>query len=100
MRHGGWLIGVRAVHIGARTTGNWKIGQSSGLLCHHSHLLFRPATNRRADLPGGSLVGPKSLGGSRGKPEILDMFTPGTDEKTAQRLWELSEEILGETFAV
>src|SRR3954447_13394522 len=52
------------------------------------------------DLPGGSLVGPKFLGGSRGKPEILDMFTPGTDEKTAQRLWELSEEILGETFSV
>jgi NAD(P)-dependent dehydrogenase (short-subunit alcohol dehydrogenase family) len=53
-----------------------------------------------ADLPGGALIGPKSLGGSRGKPEILDMFTPGTDEKTAQRLWELSEEILGETFAI
>ena len=35
------------------------------------------------DLPGGSLVGPKFLGGSRGKPEILDMFKPGTDEKTA-----------------
>jgi NAD(P)-dependent dehydrogenase (short-subunit alcohol dehydrogenase family) len=53
-----------------------------------------------ADLPGGSLVGPKTLGGSRGKPEILDMFKPGTDEKTAQRLWELSEQILAEPFAV
>ena len=50
------------------------------------------------DLPGGSLVGPKFLGGSRGKPEILDMFTPGTDEKAAQRLWELSEQIVKEPF--
>jgi NAD(P)-dependent dehydrogenase (short-subunit alcohol dehydrogenase family) len=52
------------------------------------------------ELPGGSLVGPKFLGGSRGKPEILDMVAPGTDEKTAQRLWELSEEIVGEPFDV
>ncbi|MFL6237895.1 MAG: oxidoreductase [Actinomycetes bacterium] len=52
------------------------------------------------ELPGGSLVGPKFLGGSRGKPEILDMFVTGTDEKTAQRLWELSEEIVAEPFAV
>ena len=52
------------------------------------------------DVAGGALVGPKSLGGSRGKPEILDMFATGTDEKTAQRLFELSEEIVGESFAV
>jgi NAD(P)-dependent dehydrogenase (short-subunit alcohol dehydrogenase family) len=52
------------------------------------------------ELPGGSLVGPKFLFGSRGKPEILDMFSTGTDEKTAMRLWELSEEILGEPFPI
>ena len=52
------------------------------------------------EIKGGALVGPKFLGGSRGKPEVLDMFAPGTDEKTAQRLWELSEEIVGEPFPV
>jgi NAD(P)-dependent dehydrogenase (short-subunit alcohol dehydrogenase family) len=52
------------------------------------------------DLPGGTLVGPKSLGGSRGKPEILDMFKPGTDEKAAQRLWELTEQIVEEPFPI
>jgi NAD(P)-dependent dehydrogenase (short-subunit alcohol dehydrogenase family) len=52
------------------------------------------------DIAGGSLVGPKGLGGSRGKPEILDMFKTGTDDKAAQRLWELSEEILDEPFVV
>jgi NAD(P)-dependent dehydrogenase (short-subunit alcohol dehydrogenase family) len=50
------------------------------------------------DVPGGALVGPKGLGGSRGKPEIIDMFKTGTDPKTALRLWELSEEIVEEPF--
>src|SRR3954454_11163254 len=59
-----------------------------------------PTVRARADpeVKGGAFVGPKSLGGSRGKPEIIDMFVTGTDEKTAQRLWELTEEILGEPF--
>ena len=52
------------------------------------------------EVKGGAFVGPTTLGGSRGKPEIIDMFATGTDEKTAVRLWELTEEILGEPFPV
>jgi NAD(P)-dependent dehydrogenase (short-subunit alcohol dehydrogenase family) len=51
-------------------------------------------------VPGGALVGPKTFGGSRGKPEILDMFPNGSDEKTARRLWELSTEIVDEPFPI
>jgi NAD(P)-dependent dehydrogenase (short-subunit alcohol dehydrogenase family) len=50
------------------------------------------------DVPGGALVGPTGLGGSRGKPKVIDMFKTGTDPKAALRLWELSEEIVEEQF--
>jgi NAD(P)-dependent dehydrogenase (short-subunit alcohol dehydrogenase family) len=46
----------------------------------------------------GAFVGPTFLGGSRGKPHIIDVFSVGTDEATASRLWELTEEITGITF--
>jgi len=34
---------------------------------------------------GLALVGPTGLGGSRGKPKIIDMFKTGTDPKTGQK---------------
>jgi hypothetical protein len=36
--------------------------------------------------------------GWRGKPNVFDVFPVGADEATAARLWELSEEIVGEPF--
>jgi NAD(P)-dependent dehydrogenase (short-subunit alcohol dehydrogenase family) len=44
--------------------------------------------------PSGSLVGPASLGQTRGRPELLPLFTTAVDEAAATRLWELTEELL------
>lgn len=52
------------------------------------------------DLPSGAFVGPRSLHGARGRPELLDVFRVGRDRATAARLWELSEEITGVPFPV
>ena len=45
-------------------------------------------------LEGGELIGPRHLGQSRGRPEILPVFTTGRDENTARRLVELTENVI------
>ncbi len=58
---------------------------------------------RAATDPGvtsGDFVGPGALGQTRGKPEIIKVFPSGRDPETAARLWELSEEITGQHFAL
>jgi NAD(P)-dependent dehydrogenase (short-subunit alcohol dehydrogenase family) len=45
--------------------------------------------------PSGALVGPARLGQTRGRPEIVDVFSTGADEAAAARLWELTEDLLG-----
>ena len=45
--------------------------------------------------PSGAFVGPASLGQSRGRPELLDVYPTGSDPATAARLWELTEELVG-----
>jgi NAD(P)-dependent dehydrogenase (short-subunit alcohol dehydrogenase family) len=46
----------------------------------------------------GAFVGPTTLRGSRGNPEIIPVFKPGTDVDAAEHLWDLSEDITGVTF--
>lgn len=50
--------------------------------------------------PSGAFVGPSALGQFRGKPELLDVYTTGSDPATAERLWVLTEEILGTPLPV
>lgn len=45
--------------------------------------------------PSGAFVGPAHLGQTRGRPELLEVYSTGRDEATARRLWELTEELLG-----
>jgi NAD(P)-dependent dehydrogenase (short-subunit alcohol dehydrogenase family) len=45
--------------------------------------------------PSGAFVGPRLLNGARGRPEILDVFSTGSDPEVAAHLWQLTEEILG-----
>ncbi|MDX6285249.1 MAG: hypothetical protein QOG53_734 [Frankiales bacterium] len=52
------------------------------------------------DVPSGQFVGPTFMRGWRGKPNVFDIFTVGSDAATATRLWELTEEIVGEPFPV
>jgi hypothetical protein len=44
----------------------------------------------------GTFLGPKHLGQSRGRPEVLQPFATTRDPVTAARLWELTEQVLGE----
>jgi NAD(P)-dependent dehydrogenase (short-subunit alcohol dehydrogenase family) len=50
------------------------------------------------DVPSGQLVGPTFMRGWRGHPNVIDVFKVGSDEATAKRLWDLTEEIVGEKF--
>jgi NAD(P)-dependent dehydrogenase (short-subunit alcohol dehydrogenase family) len=50
--------------------------------------------------PSGSLVAPARFGQSRGRPELVDVFSTGRDEAAAARLWSLTEELLGTPLPV
>ena len=50
--------------------------------------------------PSGAFVGPAGLGQVRGAPELLEVYTTGRDPATAARLWELTEQLLGEPLPV
>ena len=50
--------------------------------------------------PSGAFVGPSALGQFRGRPELLKVYSTGSDPATAARLWRLTEEILGTQLPV
>ena len=45
--------------------------------------------------PSGAFVGPTTLGQTRGRPELIDVFATGKDPAVAARLWQLTESLLG-----
>jgi NAD(P)-dependent dehydrogenase (short-subunit alcohol dehydrogenase family) len=50
------------------------------------------------DIPGGSYVGPDGFAEQRGHPRLVGRSKAASDEQTARRLWELSEELTGTSF--
>jgi NAD(P)-dependent dehydrogenase (short-subunit alcohol dehydrogenase family) len=52
------------------------------------------------DLPGASYVGPDGLGESRGAPTLVGRSAAASDPAAARRLWTLSEEMTGVTWAL
>jgi NAD(P)-dependent dehydrogenase (short-subunit alcohol dehydrogenase family) len=50
------------------------------------------------DLAGGSYVGPDSFKEQRGHPTLVGRSSAARDEETAERLWDLSEELTGVSF--
>jgi protochlorophyllide reductase len=50
--------------------------------------------------PSGAFVGPAHLGQMRGRPELLEVYPTGADRAAAERLWTLTEDILGEPLPV
>ena len=50
--------------------------------------------------PSGAFVGPARFGQVRGRPELLEVYATGKDPATAQRLWELTEQVLDAPLAV
>ncbi len=51
------------------------------------------------DLPGASYVGPDGFQEQRGHPTLVGRSAAASDPETAKRLWELSEELTGVSFA-
>lgn len=52
-----------------------------------------------ADIPGGSFVGPDGFQEMRGKPKVVTPTRAARDPETARRLWDVSEELTGVSFA-
>jgi NAD(P)-dependent dehydrogenase (short-subunit alcohol dehydrogenase family) len=50
------------------------------------------------DIPGGSFVGPDGFQEQRGHPKLVGRSGAASDEDSARRLWELSEELTGVSF--
>jgi NAD(P)-dependent dehydrogenase (short-subunit alcohol dehydrogenase family) len=50
------------------------------------------------DIPGGGYVGPDGMAEQRGHPRLVGRSRAASDEQTARRLWELSEELTGTSF--
>ena len=51
------------------------------------------------DLPGGAFVGPDGIGESRGHPHVTSGNKRAYDEAAAARLWDVSQELTGVSFA-
>jgi NAD(P)-dependent dehydrogenase (short-subunit alcohol dehydrogenase family) len=52
-----------------------------------------------ANLPSGTFVGPDGMFEGRGHPQVVSGTSRAYDEDTAQRLWDVSEELTGVHFA-
>ena len=50
--------------------------------------------------PSGAFVGPAHLAQMRGRPELLHVYGSGRDVATAERLWTLTEDVLGTPLPV
>ena len=57
---------------------------------------LRAATD--PEVPGGSLVGPTRMGGTRGSPGVVGSSPASRDAALASRLWDWSEAATGVTF--
>jgi NAD(P)-dependent dehydrogenase (short-subunit alcohol dehydrogenase family) len=50
------------------------------------------------DIPGAAYVGPDGFQEGRGHPKLVGRSSLASDEESARRLWELSEELTGVSF--
>jgi NAD(P)-dependent dehydrogenase (short-subunit alcohol dehydrogenase family) len=53
-----------------------------------------------ADVPGAAYIGPDGLFEQRGHPKLVDMSGAAKNADNARRLWELSEELTGVSYAL
>jgi len=60
--------------------------------------IMRAATDRT--LKNGEYVGPTKMGGFRGFPELMNSSEGSYNEKDAEKLWEISEELTGVKYVI
>jgi protochlorophyllide reductase len=108
-------VSTVAVHPGVSSTNLFPrlvSDYGKGFLAPVARLLQRPVTQsaqsgalptlRALDhsTPSGAFVGPAHLAQTRGRPELLEVYSTGKDEAAAARLWTLTEDILGAPLPV
>ena len=52
----------------------------------------------KPNVKGGEYYGPQGFRGMKGKPNLTEPEPHALDKEVAKRLWEVSEELTGETF--
>lgn len=108
----GWGLTSVAAHPGIARTNLLHNGAGpqslSGLMRTYLWFLFQPAavgawpTLFAATSPtaqGGAYYGPQNLGELRGAPAPAKIPAPAQDQYQAQRLWKVSEQLTGLSFA-
>jgi NAD(P)-dependent dehydrogenase (short-subunit alcohol dehydrogenase family) len=111
-RQAGTPLTSVAAHPGYAATGLQTAGTSSALvraIMTAGNLAFAVPAQEGAlpslcaatfpGLPGGSYIGPGQLGGFRGSPGYNTPSKKATDPATAARLWDVSEQATGASFA-
>jgi NAD(P)-dependent dehydrogenase (short-subunit alcohol dehydrogenase family) len=51
------------------------------------------------ELPGGTYIGPDGIAEGRGHPKVVGSTGAARDKQAAARLWQVSEELTGVTYA-
>jgi NAD(P)-dependent dehydrogenase (short-subunit alcohol dehydrogenase family) len=94
--------GYAATNLQSRT-GNWLqngiMAVGNKLLAQSDAMGALPTLYAATqDVPGGAYVGPDGFQEQRGHPKLVGRSSAASDEESARRLWDLSEELTGVSF--
>src|SRR3954451_24717863 len=94
--------GYAATNLQSRT-GNWlqnaAMAIGNRVLAQSDEMGALPTIYAATqDVPGGAYVGPGGFQEQRGYPKLVGRSSAASDEQSARRLWELSEELTGVRF--
>jgi NAD(P)-dependent dehydrogenase (short-subunit alcohol dehydrogenase family) len=96
--HPGWAATNLQSHTGSRIQ-SALLALGNRLLTQSDDMGALPTLYAATqDVPGGGYVGPDGFAEQRGHPHLVGRSRAASDEETARRLWELSEELTGTTF--
>ena len=107
----GSTVRALAVHPGYASTnlqGRSASGVSNFFAAIGNRLLAQPDTMgalptlyaATADIPGGTFIGPDGFRHMRGHPAVDTPASQALDAETARRLWDLSEQLTGVSWAL
>ncbi len=101
--------GISSTNLFNRQLREWKlnvltpVATAAGRTAFHSpRAAAQPSLRALTDtaIPGGAFVGPGALGQYRGAPTEVPVYSTATNPATAERLWDLSEQITTVDFPV
>ncbi|WP_280420999.1 oxidoreductase [Nocardia carnea] len=96
--------GYAATELGTRDRNKYLVGLvhlAGRILAQTPEQAARPTLFAATqDLPGASYVGPDGRGELHGYPTLVGRSAGASDVRTAQRLWDVSEELTGVAFGL